>query len=815
MTAPRILLVEKDMARAATLAGLLDAHGYQSLGPVATCREALEAAEAHRPDLAVLDCVLEGACDGLDAATLLREGHDIPVILLGADGDASRLERARQAAVTCLLPNPPDSLGLVTAIEKALARSRLEAARKRLEARHRAIFAATPTALLLLAADGTVADANPAALALFGAGSQGLAGLPLAGLLAPGQGDAVEALLMAAARQETGRAGCLAARCDGPAFPVELTLVPGLGDDDPRRLLEARPAKLPGARPDQPETDLAAAPEGFFVVDAADRLRLVNTAAGQVFGLCQAPADGTPLAAVLPEELATALSRDAARVIAWNEAVRKEMTVSFGDVDKTLLVSLFPMGHDEASRLAGGLVTDITDRKLLESQLAHMAFHDPLTGLPNRSLCLDRIRQAIERSKRRDNYQYAVIFLDLDRFKVINDSLGHHMGDRLLEGVSRRLRECVRSLDTVARLGGDEFVVLLEETGSSREIARIVKRIRTTIGEIFELCGHDVHVTCSMGVVMSPCLYDKPEELLRNANIALHRAKAEGRNRFKVFNTRMLEDAIRLMDLESDLRLALKRGEFYLDYQPILALRDRRLTGFEALVRWQRPGKGVASPMEFIPVAEDTGLIVPLGAWVLEEACRTMAAWQAIFPEAHGMSMSVNLSAKQLAQPMLVEEVERILRATGLDPRSLKLEITETVIMDNPEVSILRLKRLKELGVRLSVDDFGTGYSSLSYLQRFPIDTLKVDRAFVSELEASENRKIVGAVVALAHSLGLDVVAEGVELEAQSDVLSAFACEAGQGFLFSRPVCREDAERMFGQGGCAGPTASPGQPPGD
>ncbi|MEA4856126.1 EAL domain-containing protein [Solidesulfovibrio sp.] len=806
MTAPRILLVEKDRARAATLAGLLDAHGYQSLGPVGSCREALEAAEAHRPDLAVMDYVLEGACDGLDAAALLGEGHGIPVILLGAGGDAARLERARNASVACLLPNPPDSLGLLGAIEKALARSRLEAARKRLEARHRAIFAATPTALLLLEPDGTVADANPAALALFGVGGDGLAGAPLAGLLAPGQDETVGRLLAAGTHKETLRLSGLARRNGGQAFPAELTLVPGIAEDDARLLLEARPARLPGARPELPEIDLSAAPEGFFVLDAQDRLRLANAAAGQVFGLCRAPAAGTPMADVLPGELATTLSRDAARVMAWNEPVRKEMTVSIGGADKTLLVSLFPMGHDEATRLAGGLVTDITDRKLLESQLAHMAFHDPLTGLPNRSLCLDRIRQAIERSKRRDNYQYAVIFLDLDRFKVVNDSLGHHMGDRLLEGVAKRLRECVRSLDTVSRLGGDEFVVLLEETGSSREIARIVKRIRAKIAELFELCGHDIHVTCSMGVVMSPCLYDKPEELLRNANIALHRAKAEGRNRFKVFNSRMLEDAIRLMDLESDLRQALKRGEFFLDYQPILALRDRRLTGFEALVRWRRPGKGVASPMEFIPVAEDTGLIVPLGAWVLEEACRTMAAWQADFPEAGGLSMSVNLSAKQLAQPMLVEEVQRILRGTGLDPRSLKLEITETVIMDNPEVSILRLKRLKELGVRLSVDDFGTGSSSLSYLQRFPIDTLKVDRAFVSELDASENRKIVGAVVALAHSLGLDVVAEGVELEAQSDVLSAFACEAGQGFLFSRPVCREDAERMLGTQPCAGPS---------
>uniref|UniRef100_I2PXF5 PAS domain S-box/diguanylate cyclase (GGDEF) domain-containing protein n=1 Tax=Desulfovibrio sp. U5L TaxID=596152 RepID=I2PXF5_9BACT len=804
MTSPRILIVGEDKTSAAALAGQLVARGYRTTGPVGSCREALEAAESDRPDLAVLDLVLEGACDGLDAATLLRDGLDIPVILLGVNGDARVRERARQAGACSLLPRCPDIQALLVAIETALARKRAEAALRRGEIRGRALFAAAPSALVLLDAAGLVRDANPAAEQLFGFPPGGLSGLPLGRLLAPADAAAGEALLAAGLGGESGHARARGRRPGtgggGGEFPLALSVAPLRLSGAAHALLEARPASLAGCRPDHPETDLSLSAEGFFVIDADGRLRLVNAACARVFGLCSAPEPGLALEAALPSELATSLARDASRVIAWNEPVKKEMTTTLCGADKTLLLSLFPMGIDEASRLAGGLVSDITDRKQLENQLAHMAFHDPLTGLPNRSLCLDRIRQAIERSKRRENYQYAVIFLDLDRFKVINDSLGHHMGDRLLEGVSRRLRDCVRGLDTVARLGGDEFVVLLEETGSNREIIRIVKRIRTAVSDVFDLCDHDIHVTCSMGIVISPALYDKPEELLRNANIALHRAKGQGRNRFKVFNTRMLEDAIRLMDLENDLRLALKRGEFFLDYQPILALRSRRLSGFEALVRWRRPGKGVASPMEFIPVAEDTGLIVPLGLWVLREACATMADWQKRFPEAERLSMSVNLSAKQLAQPTMVEEVERILRATGLDPRTLKLEITESVIMDNPEMSILRLKRLKELGVRLSVDDFGTGYSSLSYLQRFPIDTLKVDRSFVSDIETSENRKIVGAVVALAHSLGLDVVAEGVELETQSDVLEGFSCEAGQGFLFSRPVCGEDVERMLTEG---------------
>ncbi|EFL49514.1 response regulator receiver modulated diguanylate cyclase/phosphodiesterase with PAS/PAC sensor(s) [Solidesulfovibrio fructosivorans JJ]] len=809
MAPPRILIGEQDRVAAACLAALLDKNGYVPLGPTASCRETLEKADDDRPDLAVLRLDLEGACDGADAAALLREGHGIPVILLARNGDACPLDPARRAQVNFLLPHPPDDQTLLAAVETSLARQRLEKALAAGQAQSRAVFAAATTAQFLLDARGLVREANPAGEKLFDRAPGTLPGVAFATLFAPEDRPRLDRLLPAALGGETARARVRGRLPGGGTIPLAVTCVPLPAGEGPRFLLEASPTRAPGARPDQPDLELERCPEGFFVLDAEDRLLAANAAAWGIFGLCAPPPHGALVTKTLPEELATALSRDAGRVIAWNEPVRKEVTVSIDGADKTLLLALFPMGHDEGSRLAGGLVTDITDRKRLESQLAHMAFHDPLTGLPNRSLCLDRIRQAIERSKRRDNYQYAVIFLDLDRFKVINDSLGHHMGDRLLEGVSKRLRECVRGLDTVSRLGGDEFVVLLEETGSYREIVRIVKRIRSAVGEVFQFCDHDIHVTCSMGIVISPCLYDKPEELLRNANIALHRAKGEGRNRFKVFNTRMLEDAIRLMDLESALRLALDRGEFFLDYQPILSLSDRSLQGFEALVRWRRPGKGVASPKDFIPVAEDTGLIVPLGLWVLEEACRTMVRWQTDFPQVLAMSMSVNLSAKQLTQPTLVEDVERILRATGLDPHALKLEITETVIMDNPEVSILRLKRLKALGVRLSVDDFGTGYSSLSYLQRFPIDTLKVDRTFVSEIEANENRKIVGAVVALAHSLGLDVVAEGVELEAQSAVLTDFACEAGQGFLFSRPIAREDVERMLDSGGCALGQAEP------
>ncbi|WP_428563297.1 MAG: putative bifunctional diguanylate cyclase/phosphodiesterase [Solidesulfovibrio sp. DCME] len=442
---------------------------------------------------------------------------------------------------------------------------------------------------------------------------------------------------------------------------------------------------------------------------------------------------------------------------------------------------------------------DVTERKHGEERLRYRTFHDALTGLPNRALCLDRIARAIERARRRANYVYALLFLDIDRFKLINDSLGHLAGDELLRRVADRLRREVRQLDTVARVGGDEFVVLLEEIASPGDALRIVRAIRERLRAPFSVGGRQCYVTASLGVVLGPADYERPEELLQNATIAMGNARAAGSGRVRVFDWSMRERAKRVMDLETDLRLGIERDEFVLHYQPIFCLRTLSMRGVEALVRWRRADGGLVPPGEFIPAAEQSGLIIPLGAQVLAEACRAFCRWRRGLLGARPFFMSVNLSARQFSQPDLVKQIVSALRSENMDPADLKLEITESVLMEHPESAMPKLRGLRELGVRIGIDDFGTGYSSLSYLQRFPIDTLKVDRAFVSGMEEHGNRAIVRSVIGLAHSLGYDVVAEGIETANQLTDLAGLGCDLGQGFHYARPQPENDLLGLFGR----------------
>ncbi|WP_461208689.1 putative bifunctional diguanylate cyclase/phosphodiesterase [Desulfocurvus sp. DL9XJH121] len=466
-------------------------------------------------------------------------------------------------------------------------------------------------------------------------------------------------------------------------------------------------------------------------------------------------------------------------------------------------------GEDGESLGVRSSMRDITEQKSIQEKLRYANLHDSLTGLANRNLCLDRIRQVVARSKRRGDFHFAVLFLDVDRFRVINDSMGHAAGDVLLKEVAARLLHCVRGLDTVSRYGGDEFVVVLDELENRREAIRAAKRVREAMSRPFFVAGREMRLTMSVGIVLSPQPEMRAEAILSHANVAMHQAEGCGGDRIKVFSPRMLEKARQVLDMEHDLRRALARGEFFLQYQPIVDINRDCVMGFEALVRWNHPDKGVLGPGSFVPFAEESGQILELGEMVLDQACSTMAGWIREHPEREDLYISVNLSCRQFRQPGLVEQVQAVLLRTGLPAANLKLEITESAVMDNPESALSMLRRLKERGVRLSIDDFGTGYSSLSYLQRFPVDTLKVDRSFISGMGASdENVAIVRAVLVLAETLGLDVVAEGVEEAVQLDLLRGLRCDYVQGFYYSRPLAPERAFQYMSRGGSA-PLADP------
>ena len=494
--------------------------------------------------------------------------------------------------------------------------------------------------------------------------------------------------------------------------------------------------------------------------------------------------------------------------------------------------------HDGKFLYYEGFVSDITSRKTAEEQLLRDAFHDSLTGLPNRALFLDRLERSMARITRDREHSFAVLFLDLDRFKGINDSLGHEVGDQLLLAFAKRLGACLRPADTAARLGGDEFVVLLDDPAAPHDPTGIAKRILEELNAPFRLGSHEVFITASIGIASSSTASSCPQDVLRDADTAMYSAKAKGKaggGRSEVFDAAMHAHAVKLLKIENDLRRALDRGEFRLVYQPIVEIQSGRIKSFEALIRWSHPELGLVAPAEFIPLAEETGLILPIGRWVLFQACRQTALWHA---QGASVDINVNLSGIQFSQPDLLDQVTQALQENGLPPQHLILEITESVVMHNPDAAVGALHRLKALGLKLNIDDFGTGYSSLAYLQQFPVDTMKIDRSFISRLAqpvlvalASDNQtapvasarvpktvpvalarvapgtsgvatpqlldttthaenaaEIVRTIIHLAHSLKMKVTAEGIETPQQLAFLQSLHCDHAQGYLISRPL---------------------------
>jgi len=745
-------------------------------------------------------------------------------------GHVGQLERARAEATDELR----DALGSLSAIVGNLA-----------------------DALLVVDGKGVILKHNPALLRMFGLPPAEVVGRVCAEVLGP---EVARAVAHGGEPQPEGRARLVevaARRVDGGTFPAEITIARVDLSDGPASVCILRDISL--AKQLEQEREASRALLERMVADrtrelsrtnvqlkievaerkvVGDALRRAEAKFRGIFenaveGIYQVTPEGryisaNPAMAVIfgyssPEELVAQLSRatpyvepgrreaflavmeEKGQVQAFESQVRRKggAVIWIAENARRVVDAAGDTLYYE------GFVGDITLRKEAETRLVHQAFHDPLTGLPNRLLFLDHLRMAMDRARRRADFHFAVLYMDLDRFKIINDSLGHDIGDRLLRHVSAALLSCARSTDTVARFGGDEFAILLEDITAPRDAIRFCRRILDEVAKPMDLAGREVQTSASLGIVLHPEGYERPEALLRDADTAMYHAKAMGKSRFKVFNKRMHHQAQELMEMEIELRRAVSQEELCLAYQPIVDTRERRLSGFEALVRWPRAGGRVTSPAEFIPLAEETGIIYPLDHWVFAQACCTVKEFERALAGAPAeiraaFATNVNISARHFRNPLLVGHLEQVVRACEVNPANITLEITESVLLDNVHSAREVAAKLRELGLGLCIDDFGTGYSSLSYIQRFSVDAIKIDRAFVAGLSGRlvdpGSAAIVRTIVTLGAGLGLKVVAEGVETAEQLAFLQDLGCRYAQGFLFAPALAAEEAVRLIESG---------------
>ena len=677
----------------------------------------------------------------------------------------------------------------------------LELASSKIEA----VFRSASDAIVTFATDThRILHVNPSAWRMFGfAGPAAMVGCPVSDLFGEREADgrkAVAAKLLSHTHVEFS-----GLRQDGRRFPVEgIVTVSGTGGDSfyvgTFRDISGR--KAAAAKIERQQAFFRelfdSSPLGIMMVGARGLIVDVNERFSAMFEYAPEELRGGRDAALLvPEHLIEEAKAYLGSVLKGNTIIRE--TIRKSKTGRLLDVALFiyPIQVNDEIQGAYYIYSDITQRKEFETQLAHQAFHDALTGLPNRVLFFERLATAVQRKKRKKRFNFAAMMLDMDRFKAINDTLGHHIGDAFLVAVADRIRACIRNTDTVARLGGDEFGIIIEDFNHLREVVDVATRIIQVLEKPLVIENNEIRTSASVGIVLRTGGYTDAEAMMRDADIAMYRAKAIGKGCFKVFNDKMHTQVVRESELERELRAAISNGELTVYYQPIVSVRDTALLGFEALVRWNHPVKGLVSPVEFIPVAEETGQILAIGEFVMKEACRQMAQWQKLMPDKSHLTVSVNVSARQFQSVKMPKFVEAVLQETGLAPQCLKLEITESTLMKDARTSINTMQALKNMGVRIVVDDFGTGYSSLSYIQRFPIDGLKIDRSFISGGSQTENPKIVQTIVALAKSIGVDVVAEGVEEQKQLEMLKTVECEYAQGFMFSRPIDGDEATRRF------------------
>lgn len=804
----RILIVEDQNIIAMDLKNRLTTMGYVVLATVADGEEAVAKAEEIRPDLVLMDIVLKGSMDGVQAAEQIQARCNLPVIYLTAHSDEQTLQRATLTEPYGYILKPFEDRELHMAIEMALYKHRIETRLKEQGRWLAATLRSIGDAVIATDAGMRVKLVNPVAESLTGWTQAEALGRELSEVFqiisgkmrAPGTGPLVQAL------QENVTIGLggqttLVSR-GGKEIPIDNGAAPILDEQGNMAGVVLVFHDIAERRRAEEKMRLAAkvfesAAEGIMITNADIRIVAVNEAFTATTGY-----ESDEVLGKTPNLLKSGKHDDEFYRALWKSL--NETGQWKGEIwNRRKNGELYPQWlsinavRDAKGAVANyvGMFTDITARKQAEERLRVLAYHDPLTGLPNRALFHTLLSQALAKAQRHHRLG-AVLFIDLDRFKNINDTLGHPVGDLLLKEAATRLMACLRQSDTIARLGGDEFTILLEEIAHERDAIIVAQKILAALAEPFNLAGHEVFVTASIGISLFPHDGNDVEALLKNADTALYRTKEQGRNGYTLYTAEMNALALKRMALENSLRRAVERSEFLLHYQPRVALDTGRVICVEALLRWQHPELGLVMPDQFISLAEETGLIMPVGEWVLRTACAQAKAWQASgFP---ALRVSVNLSARQFSQPGIVAQVAKALSDAGLAPNSLELELTESTVMQDAEDAIAKLNALKQLGVYLSIDDFGAGYSSLEYLKHFPIDTLKIDRSFVQDVPGnSDDGAIVRAIIAMAHSLKIKVTAEGVETAEQLGFLRAYQCDEMQGYYFGMPLPTHEFLKLF------------------
>jgi len=801
-----ILVVDDDPAMRMLARAALGGEGY-AVQEADDGAAALSLLAVVKPDLILLDVMMPGM-DGFAVCEQVRKlaGQErLPVCMMTGLDDTGSIHRGYQAGATDFITKPINWLILGYRVRHILRASRALDDLYRAESKSRALLGAIPDAMLRISNEGHVIESRCPA----GAGLPAVSGGDRA--------DIYKIMPMTLAHQlmhqvrqalETGNVQLLeySWKPDGRLLEWEIRTAKS-GDDEAlcivRDISERKRAEK-SLRESEERYALAslAANDGLWDWDlrtgevhfSARWMRLLGFGEDEI-----GKGSEEWFNRVHPEDVNQVKVEMKAHLDGLSSHFENEHRMLHKDGDYRWILSRGVAVRDEAGkayRMAGSQ-TDISARKRAEEQLLHDAFYDALTGLPNRTLFMDRLGNTLRKTRRVADYVSAVLFLDLNRFKVINDSFGHMAGDAVLIETARRLAKCTRQGDTVARLGGDEFVILLDDIKDVENAKVITERIIGEFAIPFCVGGTEIFSTASIGIALSSPDRQIAEELLQDADITMYHAKGLGNGRYEIFDPSMRHHAVKMLQLENDLRMAVERNELRLHYQPIVDIKDARIVGLEALVRWEHPHRGLIPPNDFIPLAEETELIVPIGEWVLRTACSQLKAWSD--EGVPRLRLAVNISAIQLRDPGFADLVAAVLRETGFVPECLELEITETSLMEIGKTIVDELLKLKAMGIRISLDDFGTGYSSLNYLQNLPIDTLKIDRSFINRFSSDgEQQKIVETILMLGSKLGIDVIAEGIETEEQRISLQKIQCQNGQGFLFSKPMKASSVRSLLG-----------------